>query len=73
MRVRVTADMAAGFEHRNVVLAAEMVGRNIAGDTGADDGNFHADPTSRRASRLSAGTERRSQIRPSAANSLRKL
>ena len=71
MRVRVPADMATGFEHRNVVLAAEMVGHDIASDTGADNGDFHAAPTSRRASRLSSGTERRSQIRPSAANSLR--
>ena len=41
MRVCVAADMARGLEHRDVMLAAEVVGGHVARDPAADDRDLH--------------------------------
>ena len=41
VRVRVAADMIAGLEHRDLVLAVQVVRGDVAGDAAADDGDLH--------------------------------
>ena len=69
MRVGVTADVPRGFEHGDVVLAMQTVCCDVAGDTAADDCDPHrrASAVTRRASRMRAGTDFSSQIKPHAA------
>ena len=40
-RVRVAADVRAGFEHRDVVLAMQACGDDQAGDARTNDGDAH--------------------------------
>ncbi len=60
--VRVAADVRRGLEHRDFVLAVQVMCRDVACNAAADDGDLH-----RRASRKRAGTLFRSQTNPHAA------
>src|SRR5690606_33589611 len=71
--VRMTADMAACFEHGDVMLALQVIGDGVAGDAAADDGDSHAllRGLMWRDSRMAGVTSRMSQISPRVASSFR--
>ena len=41
VRVRVAADVVRGFEYRDVVLATQVIGGDVAGDAAPDDSDLH--------------------------------